>query len=86
MSLVHEDGVDEIDLVSGSHQIPDEVYADPRMGGEDKYSERRLGTTWNALQEHNDGASGDLKGSVRMLAGEKEPGECKFIKLQKRKK
>ncbi len=56
------------------------------MGGKDKYSERRLGTTWNALQEHNDGASGDLKGSFRMLAGEKEPGECKFIKLQKQKK
>jgi hypothetical protein len=86
ISLVHENEVDEIDLVSGSHPIPDQVHADPRMGRKDKYSERRLGTTWNALQEHDDRAGGDPKGSFRILVGGKEAGECKFIKLQKRKK
>ena len=86
MSLVHESEVMEIDLVAGSHLISEEVYADvPKMGGKDRESERLLGTNLNALQQNYEGAKRDLKEQYKQLAGKKNPLDCRFIKLQKRK-
>jgi hypothetical protein len=86
MSLVHGEGVDEIDLVAGSHQISCAVRAGSGLGQKDKYPERLLGTTWGAFQQLDDGAVANMKESFSMLVGEKDASECRFIKLQKGKK
>ena len=83
ISLVLDTEVDEIDLVRGSHQIQEELYADSqKMGEKEKYSEQSLGFTFKALKQSGSYLDGDAE-RERTIAREKDLENCRFIKFQK---
>ena len=83
MSLVHSEEVQEIDLLSGSLQISEELYANfQKLGAKDRQSYEQLGTCLFEIRQHYEG---DVSDEFTKLAGEKNPKECRFIKLRKLK-
>jgi hypothetical protein len=86
ISLVHETEVEEIDLVIGSHQIPQELYADfHKFGGKDQNSEAFLGTSRTEIRQNYQGDPRSAIASFEKLADRKDPEKCRFIKLENMK-
>jgi hypothetical protein len=85
VSLVHQSEVEEIDLVSGSHLIPHEVYADKQMGEKDQESEIFLGIKPGSVNGYFTGDNKAMLERCRKIANGKNDEECRFIKLEKRR-
>jgi hypothetical protein len=82
ISLVHETEVEEIDLVKGSHQIPQELYANfQKFGGKDQNPEAFLGTSRKEIRQNYQGDTRSAIASFEKLADRKDPEKCRFIKL-----
>ena len=84
ISLVHENNVKEIDLVEGSHAIPDEEYKDS-FGGKDQKPESVFGFRTNALyQKQVPGSDGKkIVNRYQQLLGSGDPLCYRFLKLTK---
>ena len=83
-SLVHESKVEEIDLVRGSHCIPDALYASTnKFGKKDQRPESALMVTYATLQQTCPGTSDfpQILCRLQSLVGDIALEEYRFIRL-----
>jgi hypothetical protein len=86
LSLLHKDNVHEIDLVKGSHIIPDNLYKDEKcFGGKDQDPERAFGFTSPALLQKEVAGTNSkhiIKRFQQLVDGAVE-ADFRFLKLTK---